>query len=148
MHSYVIRTNALIILEQNSVILPHHQNWRTSPVLRNRNIYLRYYTQTSFLERIGLDKGVHVSISPISDPQMSSSASELTSFCASSSALSIEELVSFAYTFQLQRYWVCSTAPTLAIPESVPWRMSFDYIIPNLECPEFNPADSGLEAEF
>ena len=94
MHNYVIRANVLMIIEQNYIILlPHHQNWRASPVLRNRDIYLRYYTETLFLERIGLDRGVHVSISPISGPQMSSSASELTSFCASSSALSIRELV-------------------------------------------------------
>ena len=43
------------------------------------------------LEKIGLDKSVHVSISSISDPQMSSSASESTSFCASLRApLSVE----------------------------------------------------------
>ena len=48
---------------------------------------LRYDTQTTFLERLGLDQGVHISISSFSDPQTSSSASELTSFCTLSSAL-------------------------------------------------------------
>ena len=38
--------------------------------------------QILFLERIGLDKGVHASILSISDPQTASSASESTSFCA------------------------------------------------------------------
>ena len=60
-------------------LLPQrHQNWRVSPELRNRDIYLRYYAQTLFQERIRLDKGVDISISSISDPQMSSSASDLT----------------------------------------------------------------------
>ena len=62
---------------------PHHQNWCISPELRNRYIYLRYYTQKLFQQRIGPDKGVYASISSISDPQISSSASELTFFCAS-----------------------------------------------------------------
>ena len=45
------------------IVLPlRHRNWRISPELRNRNIYFRYYTQTLVLERIRLDKGVHVSI--------------------------------------------------------------------------------------
>ena len=73
------------------VLPPRHQNWRISPELRNRDFYLRYYTQTLFLERIGLDKGVQVLISSIFDPQMSCSASESTSFCASASALSSAE---------------------------------------------------------
>ena len=36
----------------------------------------------------------------------------------------------------------------LAIPESESRSMPFDYIIPELEWPEFNSAVSGLEAEF
>ena len=35
-----------------------------------------------------------------------------------------------------------------AIPESVSRSVPFDYIIPELEWPEFNSGDSGLEAEF
>ena len=35
-----------------------------------------------------------------------------------------------------------------AIPESVSQSVPFDYIFPELEWPEFNSADSGLEAEF
>ena len=35
-----------------------------------------------------------------------------------------------------------------AIPESESRIMPFDYIIPELEWPEFNSADSGLETEF
>ena len=35
-----------------------------------------------------------------------------------------------------------------AIPESVSQSAPFDYIIPELELPEFNSADSSLEAEF
>ena len=35
-----------------------------------------------------------------------------------------------------------------AIPESVSQSEPFDYIILELEWPEFNSADSGLEAEF
>ena len=35
-----------------------------------------------------------------------------------------------------------------AIPEPVSRSMPFDYIIPELEWPEFNSGDSGLEAEF
>ena len=69
---------------------------------RNRDIYLRFYTKTLFLEGIGLDKGVHVSISSISDPKMSSSASESTLFCAPSRAPSNADLF-VTYTFQLQR---------------------------------------------
>ena len=49
-------------------IPPRHQNWRISPELKNRDIYLGLYSQTLFLEGIGLDNGVHVSISSISDP--------------------------------------------------------------------------------
>ena len=47
--------------------------------------------QTSFLERIGLDMGVHISISSITDLLMSSSASDLTSLCASSNVPSRAE---------------------------------------------------------
>ena len=35
-----------------------------------------------------------------------------------------------------------------AIPESVLRSVPFDYTIPELEWPEFNSGDSGLEAEF
>ena len=35
-----------------------------------------------------------------------------------------------------------------AIPESELRSVPFEYIIPELEWPEFNSADSGLEAEF
>ena len=70
---------------------PRHQNWRTSPELKNRDINLRWYSQTLFPEGTELDNGVHVSISSIFDPQMSSSASESTSFCASSSEPSSAE---------------------------------------------------------
>ena len=80
-----LRTAKLLLLP------PRHQNWRIYPELKNRDIKLRYYKQTLFLERIGLDKGVQVSISSISYPQRSSSASESTSFCASSSAPSSTE---------------------------------------------------------
>ena len=33
-------------------------------------------------------------------------------------------------------------------PESESWSASFDYIIPELEWPEFDSADSGQQAEF
>ena len=55
------------------------------------DINLRYYAQTLFLDRVGLDKGVQVSLSSISDPQTSSLASESTSFCASLSPPSSAE---------------------------------------------------------
>ena len=94
------------------ILPPRNHNWRISPELRNRDIYLRYYTQTLFLERIGLDKGVQVSIS-ISDPQRSSSASESTSFCASSSAPSSAEAcllrIVFSYKDLVQVALHCAT---------------------------------------
>ena len=92
------------------LLLLRHQNWRVSPELKNRDIYLRYYTQTLFLERIRLDKGVDVSISSISDPQMLSSASESTSFCVSRSAPYCAETCLLRLLFRLQRSCTICTA--------------------------------------
>ena len=58
--------------------------------------------KTLCLEGVGLYNGVHVSISSISDPQMSSLASESTSFCASSSAPSSTEAYLFRVLFGSQ----------------------------------------------
>ena len=74
-----------------NILPPRHQNWRIFTEFRNRDIYLRYNTQIYVVGRIELDKGVHVSISSISDPRVSSSASESTLFYASSSAPSSAE---------------------------------------------------------
>ena len=79
-------TKHYTMTDTTNILPSRHQNWRISPELRNRDIYLRYCLQTLFLERIGLDKGVHISISSISDRQTSSLVSRSTSFCASSSA--------------------------------------------------------------
>ena len=70
------------IVATSEVLLPHHQNRCMSPELGNRFIYLSFYTQKLFPEGLGLDQGIHVSISSISDPQMSAAAAESTSFCA------------------------------------------------------------------
>ena len=64
----VVFENTRLVDDIKKVLPPCHQNWRISPELKKRDIYLGLYLQTLFLEGIGLDNGVHVSISSISAP--------------------------------------------------------------------------------
>ena len=59
---------------------------------------------------IGLDKGVHGSITSISDPQMSPSASESTSFCAGVKCAVKRGSLFVVCTFRLRRSCASRTA--------------------------------------